>query len=71
MKKHIELFLKSTVLLCCTAALGSCELESEDYNSVNDTVFPKTETDADMLVTGSAYEVFRMAGWSGIFADDV
>lgn len=71
MKKHIELFLKSTVLLCCTAALGSCELESEDYNSVNDTVFPKTETDSDMLVTGSAYEVFRMAGWSGIFADDV
>jgi hypothetical protein len=45
--------------------LGSCALESEKYDSINPTIFPKTERDAEALVT-AMYSMFR-AGWGGFY----
>jgi hypothetical protein len=39
--------------------LQSCELESEVYNTINPTLFPKTAADAKALVTANAYGGFR------------
>jgi hypothetical protein len=54
------------ILLFMMMALPSCELESEMYDVINPTMFPKTAADADALVTGSCYSVFR-ASWGGVF----
>ncbi len=68
MKKYINIILSATALACCSAAIGSCSLVSEDFGSVNDTIFPQSEKDAELLVIGSAYEVFRLGQWAGYFS---
>lgn len=47
--------------------LTSCALESEVYDSINGNIFPTTESDAEALVTGNAYSVFRNNGYDGMF----
>ena len=42
--------------------LTSCALESEVYDSINGSIFPTTESDAEALVTGNAYSVFMNNG---------
>ena len=68
--RHIKTLFIISAIACFTAGLQSCVLESEDYGSINDTVFPSSEEDADMLVIGSAYEIFRLGQWAGFFALD-
>jgi hypothetical protein len=48
--------------------LQSCELESEDYSSINASIFPRSAEDVDALVTGNAYEVFRSSYYDFIFS---
>ncbi len=68
--KYIRNIFIVAALACLTAALAGCELVSEDFGSTNDTIFPATEEDADMLVIGSAYEIFRLGQWAGYFSDN-
>jgi len=49
-------------------ALSSCALESEIYDKVNPTLFPKNEADVKALVTANAYNVFASDQYEGIFA---
>lgn len=66
--KRIQKTLIISGLAACVAGLSGCNLESEDYGAVNSTIFPQTEEDAELLVHGSAYEIFRMGQWAGIFS---
>ena len=68
MKKIRTLLI--TAAFASTAVLGGCSLVSEEYGTVNDTIFPQSEEDADMLVIGSAYEIFRLGQWAGWFSQD-
>jgi hypothetical protein len=47
--------------------LQSCELESEVYDTINPSLFPKTAADAKALVTANAYGGFQNNGYSGFF----
>lgn len=66
--KKIKYMFFAALMALCSAGLGSCALESEDYGAVNSTIFPATEEDAELLVHGSAYEIFRLGQWAGIFS---
>jgi hypothetical protein len=48
-------------------ALQGCRLESEMYDAINPTLFPKTAKDAEALVTGSCYNIFQSKAYDGIF----
>lgn len=50
-----------------TIGLSSCALDSEVYDAINPTIFPKNESDAKALVTANAYGVFRNNGYDGMF----
>jgi hypothetical protein len=51
-------------------AFQGCELESEDYGAINTSIFPKTATDAETLVTG-CYLMLSAGSWAnGIFGLD-
>lgn len=62
-KKNIYLFGFILILI----GLHSCELESEVYNAINPSMYPKTERDVRDLVTSNAYGGFRNSGYDGIF----
>lgn len=66
MRKYIKLFFIGS-LLCTILGFTSCELESEVYDSISENMFPKTESDAESLVTANAYGVFMSNGYKGIF----
>jgi hypothetical protein len=55
------------VLLMMMTGLQSCELESEIYSDINPTIYPKTERDAEDMVTASCYVPFRNNGYDGLF----
>lgn len=67
MKKIIRLIY--TVLSGCllTGLNTSCELVSENYGEINTSIFPKTEADADAIVTSAAYSPFKNHFYGGIF----
>lgn len=48
--------------------LQACELESEVYDSINPSIFPKTEQDVDAIITANVYGAFRSEGYGGIFS---
>jgi hypothetical protein len=60
--KKTSIFILSLIVVI----LPGCQLESETYGSINSTLFPKTAKDAETLVTGSCYNIFR-ASWGGLF----
>lgn len=53
--KMKKIYLLSLLML----GLAGCELETEVYDKINPTVFPKNAADAKALVTASAYNVFN------------
>ncbi len=61
MKKLLYIFLFFLPVLGCT------NLDSEMYDVINPTIFPKTEEDAEALVTAAAYAPFRSDWYAGIF----
>ena len=54
-------------LMCCCALSSCTDLEPERYDAINPGFFPKTEKDAEALVTGGVYAPFRCDNYSGIF----
>ena len=62
---HCKLLL---LLAAAAVAWQGCELESVKYDAINTTLFPKTATDAEALVTGSCYYNFQ-AGWEYLFGN--
>ncbi|MDR1455164.1 MAG: RagB/SusD family nutrient uptake outer membrane protein, partial [Tannerella sp.] len=58
--KKTSIYILSLIII----ALQSCRLESEMYDAINPTLFPKTAEDAEALVTGSCYRIFRADDWS-------
>jgi hypothetical protein len=51
-------------MLFTMVALPGCQLESEIYDAINPTVFPKTAADAEALVAGNVYAHFTNEfGW--------
>lgn len=65
--------MKCRNILYIAMAVGlsftSCtNLESEMYNVINPNFFPKSEKDAEALVTAAAYGPFRSDYYSGIFS---
>ena len=53
-----------------TISCVSCvNLESEMYDTINLDMFPKTESDAEALVTSAAYSPFRSNFYDGIFTN--
>lgn len=57
------------ILLLFIPAVGCTNLDSEMYDVINPTIFPKTEEDAEALVTAAAYAPFWSNFWSGIFTE--
>lgn len=56
-------------LSIATSTLTSClNLESEMYDVINPSIFPKNEADAVALVTSAGYSPFRSNWYSGIYA---
>jgi hypothetical protein len=53
--------------LSMLVGLTGCELQSEIYDAINPTIYPRTERDAKDLVTESAYVPFRNSNYDGIF----
>jgi hypothetical protein len=47
--------------------MQSCELESETYDAINTSIFPKTAADIDALVIGNGYGIFRCNAYDNIF----
>ena len=47
------------ILLFFIPVVGCTNLDSEMYDVINPTIFPKTEEDAEALVTAAAYAPFR------------
>lgn len=68
--KKIRTLLVVAAAFASGAMFGGCSLVSEEYGTVNDSIFPQSEEDADMLVIGSAYEIFRLGQWAGWFSQD-
>lgn len=57
-----NIYIAGFVLL----SLVSCtDLTSESYDVINPGIFPKTEADAEALITASAYGPFRSTVWNG------
>jgi hypothetical protein len=47
--------------------LQSCVLDSEQFGEISPDLYPRTERDAEDLVTGNVYAVFKMEAYSCIF----
>lgn len=60
-------YIIASGLIGTALGLSGCKLESEVYDKIGGGQFPKTESDAEALVTANAYGVFRSDGYSGIF----
>ena len=56
-------------LMCCCTLISCTDLEPERYDAINPGFFPKTEKDAEALITGGVYAPFRCDNYSGIFND--
>ena len=56
---HCKLLL---LLAAAALALQACELESEQYDAVNPTIFPKTARDAEALVA-ECYDMLNAGSW--------
>ena len=54
-------------LMCCCTLISCTDLEPERYDAINPGFFPKTEKDAEALITGGVYAPFRCDNYSGIF----
>ena len=65
MKKLYSILLMVPAL--ALTGLQSCQLESEVYNKINSSIYPKTERDARDLVTSNAYGPFQNNEYSGMF----
>lgn len=62
---------KNYILYCLLFVLFgvSCtDLHEQEYDIISTSIFPKTEEDADALVTDAAYGPFRSDWYSGLFA---
>jgi hypothetical protein len=58
------LFITGIALL----SLVSCtDLTSESYDVINPSIFPKTEADAEAMITAAAYGPFLSNWYNGIF----
>ncbi|MDR3129516.1 MAG: RagB/SusD family nutrient uptake outer membrane protein [Tannerellaceae bacterium] len=62
-----KIFLLLTTCFSLFFAFQGCELTSEMYDSINPTIYPRTERDARDLVTAAAYVPFRNSEYDGIF----
>ncbi len=60
--KKINLYI-----LCVIAILQGCQLESEMYDAINPTIFPKNAKDADAILTHNCYTPFQAVNWEGFF----
>lgn len=58
----------SLYILCMMAVLQGCQLESEMYDAINPTIFPKNAKDAEALLTHNCYLAFRAVGYDGFFS---
>jgi hypothetical protein len=66
MKKEMKkIYFYAVTLLCMTAGLQSCQLESEVYDAINAGMYPATARDARDLVTANAYGPFQNNEYSG------
>jgi hypothetical protein len=54
-------------MLIIAFGLQSCSLESELYDDINPSIYPKTDRDAEDLATSACYEAFRNNGYDGLF----
>jgi hypothetical protein len=57
----------ATVLLLMTVGIQACTLESELYDDISPSIYPKTERDAEDMVTSNVYGAFRNNGNNGLF----
>jgi hypothetical protein len=64
--KKINKYIYIGIALVAAVAFPGCELETERYDAINTSIFPKTAGDAEALVTGSCYYVFQ-GGWNFMF----
>lgn len=65
MKKIVSIF---SIALATAVFMPSCtNLTSEMYDIINPDIFPKTEDDANALVTAAAYSPFRSNWYDGMF----
>ena len=55
------------VFAVLSAMTSGCTLESEDYGSINTSIFPANAEDCDALVVGNAYLYFRSSGYNGLY----
>ena len=49
-------------LMCCCTLISCTDLEPERYDAINPGFFPKTEKDAEALITGGVYAPFLQRG---------
>lgn len=61
MKNIAIIFLFISTIVSCT------DLESEMYNVINPSIFPKNQADAEALVTAAAYGAFAASAYSNMF----
>lgn len=66
-KDRIYIWQYLFLSLFLVVGIHGCKLESELYNVINPQIFPKTEADAESLVTGNAYGAFQNNGYGGMF----
>lgn len=62
MKNKIKAILLGSLFL-----LSGCALESEIYDKINPSIYPKTESDIKALVTGSVYSIFSSGDYANLF----
>ncbi|MDR0657396.1 MAG: RagB/SusD family nutrient uptake outer membrane protein, partial [Mediterranea sp.] len=65
MKKIKHLMIAG--LTAMLALLQGCALESEQFSEISPDLYPRTQRDAEDLLTGNVYAPFRMNGYDGIF----
>jgi hypothetical protein len=54
-------------LTAAVTLLQGCALESEQFSEISPDLYPKTQRDAEDLLTGNVYAPFRMDGYDGVF----
>jgi hypothetical protein len=54
-------------LATLSALLQGCALESEQFSEISPDLYPKTQRDAEDLLTGNVYAPFRMDAYEGVF----
>jgi hypothetical protein len=60
MKKIMKINI--AILFVLAAVFQGCTLESENYDQINTSIFPKNANDVDALVTGCAYNILQSNG---------